>query len=60
MVKVARKKNVIVEMISILVYMLVKLDYFFGELILLLFVVVSCASSIIELLKMSSIALLIY
>ena len=59
-VKVARKKNVIVEMISILVYMLVKLDYFFGELILLLFVVVSCASSIIELLKMSSIALLIY
>ena len=30
-VKVARKKIVIVEMISILVYMLVKLDYFFGS-----------------------------
>ena len=60
-VKVAKKKNVIVEMISILVvYMLLKLDYFFVELIFLLFVVVSCVGSIIVLLKISSIALLIY
>ena len=59
-VKVARKKNVIVEIIRILVvwlYMLVKLDYFS---IFLLFVVASCVGSIIVLVKVSSIALSIY